>query len=94
MALQCDHSYPSPILNRSPGVVGLEFVEPADLALPEDLAERLMSWLNRMPWDPDVAADPEWPHEGLTLAYDLQRAVGPGITVLHRGQPISEHRGP
>ncbi len=95
VALGWDYCYASPIVDRSPGVDGVEFIEPADLGLPEDLAERLMSWFDRMPhWDRDEAADPEWHHEGLTLAYDLQHAVGPGITVLYGGRPISEHRGP
>ena len=95
VALEADHAYPSPIVDRSSGVVGVEFIEPPDLGLPEALCERLMSWLHRMPgWDLDVDTHPEWLRDGLTLAYDVQHAVGSGITVLYQGHPVTEHRGP
>ena len=65
--------------------MGAELVEPAELGLSARLTNRLPSWLDRIPrWDSDIALDPNWLHEGLTLAYDLQHELGPDVTVLYR----------
>jgi hypothetical protein len=95
VALEWDYAYPSPIVDRTPGVVGVEFLDPAGLGLSEALGERLMSWLDRIPhWEAPEGSDAEWTREGLTLAHDLQHEVGPDVTVLYGSRPVTEHRGP
>ena len=92
VALECDYGYSSPLLNRSPGVGGVSQLSPVELGLSDDLAQRLMSWLGRMPSWNSEGGDPEWDNEGLALAQDLQRELGAEITVLHRDEPVIERR--
>ena len=88
-------AYPSPLVDRSPGVDGLEFLDPRDLDLTPALSARLEDWFDRTP---SYDAAPEdysgWSKEKLTLAYDLQHELGADITVLYEGRPVREHRGP
>jgi hypothetical protein len=60
VSLEWDYGYLSALVNRSRGVEGVSALYPADLGLSDELAQRLMSWLDRIPhWDVDVESDPE-----------------------------------
>lgn len=87
--------YPSPLVDRSPGVDGLEFLDPRELDLSPQLSARLDDWYERAPsYLAATESYSDWSKEMLTLAYDLQHELGEDITVLYEGRPVLEHRGP
>jgi hypothetical protein len=106
ISLEWDYSYESVLENRSPGVMGVDLLDPAELGLSPELAERLAGWLDRQEalsgrWvrdEPDteesLRAETESARELLALAYDVQHELGPDVEVLLHGRPLSEHRRP
>jgi len=106
ISLEWDYSYESVLENRSPGVVGVDLLDPAELGLSQELTERLAAWLDRQEvlsgrWvreEPDteesLRAETESARELLTLAYSVKHELGSDVEVLLHGQPLSEHRRP
>ena len=104
ISLEWDYSYGSVLANRSPGVWGVDLLDPAELGLSEELAGRLAGWVDRQEvlsgrWvreEPDTEeskrAESESARELLTLAYDVQRELGPDVEVLLHGRPLDQQR--
>jgi hypothetical protein len=106
ISLGWDYGYASVLENRSPGVMGVDLLDPAALGLSHELTRRLTAWLDRQEvlsgrWvgeEPDteesLRAETESARELLTLAHDVQHELGPDVEVLLHGRPLSEHRRP
>ena len=106
IAVEVDYGYSSILVDRSPGVLGVREVEPAALRLPPDLARRLGQWLER--WDAlsrywtGAEPEPDWvrgdsevlAREMVTLAYDVQHALGPDVEVRLGDGAVRDRRGP
>ena len=106
ISLDWDYGYESVVENRSPGVIGVDLLDPAALGLSQELASRLTAWRDRQEvlsgrWvgeEPDteesLRAETESARELLTLAHDVQHELGPDVEVLLHGRPLNEHRRP
>ena len=96
------------LVDRSPDVVPVAHVDPAELGLSPQLAEWLARWQERWEWaaswgvshhldepEPeDVARElAALERERLTLAHAVQNEVGETVVVLLDGVPVREHRG-
>ena len=105
VSLEWDHAYPSVIADRTPGVVGVDLLDPAQLGLSVELAARLELWLERQEalsgaWIRDEPPETEEERrlrelqhrDLLTLAYDVQRELGPDVEVLLHDRPLKEQR--
>ncbi len=104
ISLDWDYGYNSVLVNRSPGVRGVDELDPAEVGLSHELAGRLAAWLERQEvlsgrWvreEPDteesLRAETGAARELLTLAYDVQHELGPDVDVLLHGRPLNEHR--
>ena len=105
VSLEWDYAYPSVLVDRSPGVFGVDCLDPAALGLSAELAARLERWMDRHEglsgaWireDPPETDEErrlgEQQHRDLlTLAYDVQRELGPDVEVLLDGRPLEERR--
>ncbi|MCA0146725.1 hypothetical protein [Blastococcus sp. LR1] len=106
VSLEWDYMYPSIIADRSPGVLGTDLLDPAELRLSAELVARLEAWTDRQEslsgaWirdDPPVTEaeqhlGEQQQRELLTLAYDVQRELGPDVEVLLDGHPLKgRHR--
>jgi anti-sigma regulatory factor (Ser/Thr protein kinase) len=103
ISLDWDLGYESVLQNHSPGISGVDQLDPAELGLSPGLASRLAAWLHReevmarrlIADEHDCVEDEtESRRELLTLAYDVRREVGPDVEVLLRGRPLDGHRAP
>jgi hypothetical protein len=106
IAVEVDYGYSSILVDRSPGVLGVREVDPTALGLPPDLVRRLGEWLAR--WDAlsrywtGAEPEPDWVRgdsevlgrEMVTLAYDVQHALGPDVEVRLGAGAVHDRRGP
>ncbi|RBY88130.1 hypothetical protein DQ244_16400 [Blastococcus sp. TBT05-19] len=106
VSFEWDYCYPSVLADRSPGVLGIDLLDPAELGLSPELIARLDAWRDRQEtlsgaWiriDPPVTDEEQsrgeqQQRELLTLAHDVQHELGPDVEVLLDGQPLKgRHR--
>ena len=104
VSVEWDYAYPSVLADRSPGVLGTDLLDPAELGLSAELAGRLEQWMDRQEalsgaWIRDPPETEEERRLGqqqhrdlLTLAYDVQRELGADVEVLLDGRPLKEQR--
>jgi len=105
VSLEWDYEYGSVLADRSPGTLGTDLLDPAELGLSAELVARLEAWTDRQEalsgaWirddPPETEAERrlgERQHrELLTLAYDVQRELGPDVEVLLDQRPLKERR--
>ncbi len=103
VSLDWDYAYPSVLVDRSPGVPAIDFVDPAELGLPPELAERLEEWRDRQEalsgafhrYQPPQTEEErrlgrQQDRELLTLACDVRQALAPDVEVLLWGRPVEE----
>ena len=82
--------YPSVLADRSPGVLGTDLLDPAELGLSADLIARLEAWTERQEslsraW---IRDQPPVTEEERRLGEQQQRELGPDVEVLLDGEPL------
>ncbi|TFV47783.1 hypothetical protein [Blastococcus sp. TF02A-35] len=106
VSLEWDYCYPSVLADRSPGVLGTDLLDPAELGLSAQLTARLEAWRDRQEslsgaWVRDAPPVTEaernlgeqQQRELLTLAHDVQHELGADVEVLLDGRPLKgRHR--
>ncbi|RBY97983.1 hypothetical protein DQ237_03565 [Blastococcus sp. TF02-8] len=106
ISLEWDYGYPSIVADRSPGVLGIDLLDPAELGLSAELVARLEAWRDARErlsavWIRDDPLETEEERvlreqqrqELLALAHDVQHELGRDVEVLLERRPLREaHR--